>query len=307
MDNILITGNLGYLGSNFIKMRTVNKYDMIMYDISQNDIFENKYKCDILNMELLEKYFLKFKPIMIIHFADIENENCKDAFRTNVIGTLNILKLMVKYDCKKIIFKSTDKVYESKFILLDTLKENDHVILSSKSRSQIPYGIQKILCENVIEYFCEKYSINCNIIRFCNVLGGLHKFDDEFIINIMLGISDINYENLYDVISIKDAVIAIDNCMLDLLLHDDKFKIICLTSGKIITETYLKLLLKNTLFVNHKFNYKIKFEKLRTVSYSRIFSNRNIYKKCVFNFREYESDYISYLKNTINNIFLVNF
>jgi dTDP-4-dehydrorhamnose reductase len=64
--------------------------------------FLSKKELDILNLDSIEKCFIKFKPKIIFHCAglsrpmEIHNENIAKSIDLNIIGTANIVKA-----CKK--------------------------------------------------------------------------------------------------------------------------------------------------------------------------------------------------------------
>ena len=79
--------------------------------------FLSKKELDILNIDSIEKCFIKFKPKIIFHCAglsrpmEIHNENIAKSIDLNIIGTANIVKACKKKNIKLIYF-STGYVYE---------------------------------------------------------------------------------------------------------------------------------------------------------------------------------------------------
>ena len=111
----LITGGLGFIGGNFLKILT-KKYpnskflnlDKITYAASKNlanELKQNKnynfQKIDICDFNKLKKKFDNFNPDIVVHFAaesHVDNSIKKpDNFiNTNIFGTYNLLKLIKK-------------------------------------------------------------------------------------------------------------------------------------------------------------------------------------------------------------------
>ena len=105
---ILVTGGNG----RFVKiLKKENK--------KLNLKFLNKKELNILNLNSIEKCFVKFKPKLIFHCAGlsrpmtIHEENISKSIDLNIIGTANMVKVCEKYNVK-IIYFSTGYVYEGK-------------------------------------------------------------------------------------------------------------------------------------------------------------------------------------------------
>ena len=81
--------------------------------------FLDKKDLNILNLNSIEKCFVKFKPKVIFHCAGlsrpmtIHEENISKSIDLNIIGTANMVKVCEKYNVK-IIYFSTGYVYEGK-------------------------------------------------------------------------------------------------------------------------------------------------------------------------------------------------
>ena len=105
---ILVTGGNG----RFVKiLKKENK--------KLNLKFLDKKDLNILNLNSIEKCFVKFKPKLIFHCAGlsrpmtIHEENISKSIDLNIIGTANMVKVCEKYNVK-IIYFSTGYVYEGK-------------------------------------------------------------------------------------------------------------------------------------------------------------------------------------------------
>ena len=113
------------------------------------------YNSDIRQPESLEKVFQdcisKGRKIdAVIHFAALKaaGESVHyplEYYQTNFVGTLNILQVMKKFNCKNIIFSSSACVYGNGNKIC---KEND------STETLNPYGSTKLFSEKMIEEFC---------------------------------------------------------------------------------------------------------------------------------------------------------
>ena len=108
MGKILVTGGLGFIGSNLIKLLLKKKYIVLNIDkVAYASNFYNtrefkndkKYKflkCDLNNEEKLRKIITKFKPTGIFNIAaethvDRSIDGPENFIYSNIIGTFNIL------------------------------------------------------------------------------------------------------------------------------------------------------------------------------------------------------------------------
>ena len=175
---VIVTGGAGYIGSHAVQRLLDKEYEVIVIDNlctgwkSLISPFVRHYDVDINDYSNLEAVFKKEKDVIaIFHFAaliavDESVEKPLEYFETNVIGTINLLKLANKCNIKNFIFSSTAAVYGegdgSKAI-----KENDCLMPIN------PYGDSKLAAERIIKSFTNKSKFNYVIFRYFNVSGML--------------------------------------------------------------------------------------------------------------------------------------
>jgi UDP-glucose 4-epimerase len=176
---ILITGGAGYIGSHAVKLFLEKGYEVVVFDNLFRGYEEpleilKKFgkltfvKGDLRKENDLEKVFRKHKFEAVIHFAALclVNESMEKPelyFENNVLGTLNLLKVMEKFKTRKIIFSSTCATYG----------ETDGKAVSEK-HLQIPanpYGESKLMAEKIIHWFGELKNFQYVILRYFNVCG----------------------------------------------------------------------------------------------------------------------------------------
>ena len=121
MSNILVTGGLGFIGSNFI-FKIIDKENLVVnidsetyasidksflkFDLNQN---YKHYNIDISNYQKVNEIINKYSFDTIFHFAaeshvDNSIESSFEFCNTNVIGTLNLLESYRKLDKKHKLF-----------------------------------------------------------------------------------------------------------------------------------------------------------------------------------------------------------
>ena len=118
---ILIAGGAGYIGSHANKVLHNSGYESVVYDnLSTGNIEAVKWgqfiEGDLGDISNLALVFENYPIEAVIHFAASAyvGESVIDPeayYINNVANTLNLLKCMRDYDCKKIIFSSTCATY----------------------------------------------------------------------------------------------------------------------------------------------------------------------------------------------------
>ena len=172
---ILITGGLGYIGSHIAYYLNNNGYKniIIIDNLSAGILENNKYgkffAIDIQDINAMDKFiFQQYKIDCIIHLAGkaFVNDsfiNTSSYYNTNVIGTCNILNLMVKYKINKLIFSSSCAVYGN--------PELNPITEDTPLKPISPYGNTKKICEEIIKDYSIAYKFNYVILRYFNVAG----------------------------------------------------------------------------------------------------------------------------------------
>jgi dTDP-glucose 4,6-dehydratase len=180
--NIIVTGGLGFIGSNLIDLLISKKYSVINLDkISYSSNFYNlkKYKnhtkyrfikCD-LNSKKIQSIIMKYKPICIFNLAaethvDRSIDGPKNFINSNVLGTFNLLEAFKIFSSKynsKLIHISTDEVYG------DILKGRSDENFSYKPSS--PYAASKAASDHLVYSYIRTYKIPAVISNCSNNYG----------------------------------------------------------------------------------------------------------------------------------------
>lgn len=185
MKNILITGGAGFIGSSLAdKLLSEDKNIICIdnfsdyYDISlkEKNILQASrtpayklYRADIEDKDTLEKIFRENKIDAIIHLAARAGmrpsiEAPIDYVKTNIVGTVNILDLMKKYNVSKMIFASSSSVYGN--CKADKFHEGLKV-----SEPISPYAATKSACEQLCYTYSHLYNMQIFCLRFFTVYG----------------------------------------------------------------------------------------------------------------------------------------
>ncbi len=175
----LVTGGLGFIGSNFIKKLfedipecSVRNVDAGFYGSNEKnlDIIKNEKNYEFINGNI-EDFHLMDKMIsdsdIIINFAaesfvDRSIADAKPFLDSNIIGTYNILEVLKKHK-KKMIHISTDEVFGS--------LENSSADEMSRFNPSSPYASSKACAELLINSYNITYGLDCIITRCTNNYG----------------------------------------------------------------------------------------------------------------------------------------
>ena len=179
---VLVTGGMGYIGSHTVVELLENDYEVIIIDNLVNskiDVLEKIetitgtrpkfYQYDLCNYELLEKVFQENQIDVVIHFAGLKavGESVQKPllyYQNNLISTLNLLEIMSKYGCKKIVFSSSATVYGSP----EKLPIKEDFPLSTTN----PYGSTKLFIEYMLkDLYKSDPTWSIAILRYFNPIG----------------------------------------------------------------------------------------------------------------------------------------
>ena len=180
MQNALIAGGAGFIGSNLTEVLIDKGYRVICIDNMSlgninnlNAVMDRAsftlYEGDICEREFLSEVFENEKPECVFHLAansDIQAsaKNPDVEYRNTYTSTFNILSCMKEYGVNRIFFASTSAVYGDKpGIMLDENTPNLEPISY--------YGAAKLGSEALINAFSYMNDFRPLIFRFPNVIG----------------------------------------------------------------------------------------------------------------------------------------
>lgn len=174
---IIVTGGAGFIGSHIVDGYIARGHKVAVIDNLLTGFRKNLnpkakfYKADIRDQSMMEKIFRSERPEIVNHHAAIAEvvKSLRDplpTFETNFFGTLNILLAFAKYGKgkKRFIFSSTGGAIYGEPKRIPANEDTPPAPLS-------PYGLSKLLDEEIIKFYSRSYNFDYLIFRYPNVYG----------------------------------------------------------------------------------------------------------------------------------------
>ena len=172
---IVVTGGAGFIGSNLVDYLVKKKHKVIVIDNFstglKNNLKLSQKKVKIINKDISYNNNLDriFKGVdYVFHLAGLADivpsiEKPESYFRSNVLGTFNILEACRKNKIKKIIYAASASCYG----LPKKCPTNE----LEKINVKYPYAFTKWQGEELVKHWFEIYKLPYISMRFFNVYG----------------------------------------------------------------------------------------------------------------------------------------
>ena len=180
---IFVTGCCGYIGSHTCVELLNGGYEVIGLDDfsnSKKDVLDKVYQLtnkeikfyegNMIDEEILTKVFSENKIDCVIDFAAYKAVGESVAkpveyYTNNVATVLNLLKVMKKFDCKKLVFSSSATVYGDPEIIPIT----EECKIGGTTN---PYGTSKLFVEQILkDLYNSDNTWDICILRYFNPIG----------------------------------------------------------------------------------------------------------------------------------------
>ncbi|TWH45996.1 UDP-glucose 4-epimerase GalE [Sporomusa sp. KB1] len=171
--SILVTGGAGYIGSHTVRLLEKLGHKVVVYD---NLVTGHKaavkrslfVEGDIFDSERLADTIKRYHITSVVHFAayslvGVSMVKPKEYYHNNVVGTLNLLDVMLENGIKQLVFSSTAAVYGE--------PENSPITESMMKSPTNVYGRTKLIMENVMAEYSRSYGLNYIALRYFNACG----------------------------------------------------------------------------------------------------------------------------------------
>jgi len=174
MNNILVMGGAGYIGSHTVRHLLDNGYNVVVADnliYGHREAVDERARfvhADLLDPNSLDRLFRDNTIDAVIHFAAFAavGESVVDPERyyyNNVIGTVNLLRVMLAHNVKKIVFSSTCATYgEPQYTPIDEKHPQSPIN---------PYGRTKLMIEQIFDDYERAYGLRHIALRYFNAAG----------------------------------------------------------------------------------------------------------------------------------------
>tara|TARA_B100000965_G_scaffold147386_1_gene122828 strand:- start:301 stop:1323 length:1023 start_codon:yes stop_codon:yes gene_type:complete len=296
MQKILVTGGLGFIGSNLIKLLLKRKYQVINIDkISYASNFYNVknfkknknysfIKCDINNKKKLLTILKKYKPAGIFNLAaethvDRSIDGPKAFINSNILGVFNLLEVFKIYSNKnkktKLIHISTDEVFGD----LKKGRSNENFTYNPSS----PYAASKASSDHLVSSYVKTYKLR-GIVTNCSNNYGPRQHPEKLIPKLVYNIIKNKPLPIYGKgKNSREWIHVYDHCeALIKVFKNGKFgEFYNIGSNKNLNNLEItKLLIKiSKKIIKTDFNVKVKFVKDRPGHDFRYALNSNKIKK----------------------------
>ena len=179
--NVLVTGGVGFIGTNLIKRLLDDGHKVVSLDNYQTGKEENEQEgCEYHRVDIRDGIDFDFfmpDPDIIYHLAALPRiqpsfEYPELTFETNVLGTMNIMSWAREKGCGVVYAGSSSKhggIYKN------------------------PYTFTKHQGEEIVEMYQKVYDVPSAICRFYNVYGPYQVTEGEYC--TVMGVFQTQYKN----------------------------------------------------------------------------------------------------------------
>ena len=165
MKNILITGGVGFIGTNLAEELVKQNYNVMSLDnysfgSKDNQIEGVKYfNYDIEDIDKITEPIDVCFHLCAMARVQPSFEDPMEYFRVNVLGTTKVMEWAKKNNVKVVYAGSSSKHFNP---------------------SDSPYAMYKYLGEEVCKLYKKTYNVNAEIARFYNVFGPREVMHEKF-------------------------------------------------------------------------------------------------------------------------------
>ena len=165
MKNVLITGGVGFIGTNLAKELAKQKYSVMSLDnysfgSKENEVTGVKYfNYDIEDIDKITESVDVCFHLCAMARVQPSFEDPMEYFRVNVQGTTKVMEWAKTNNVKVVYAGSSSKHFDP---------------------SDSPYAMYKYLGEEVCKLYKKSYNVNVEIARFYNVYGPGEVMHEKF-------------------------------------------------------------------------------------------------------------------------------
>jgi UDP-glucose 4-epimerase len=182
MENVLVTGGAGFIGSHVATALAQQGYQVIALDDLSGGFRENLSESiqlevgSVLDRDLIGRLFEKYHFKYVFHLAAYAAEGLSHFikhfnYQNNLIGTVNLINASVNHEVKCFVFTSSIAVYgKGQLPMTEELTP----------MPEDSYGIAKYAAELELKVSHEMFGLNYVIFRPHNVYGEHQNIGDRY-------------------------------------------------------------------------------------------------------------------------------
>lgn len=174
MSKIIVTGGAGFIGSHIVDTLVNQNHHVVVIDNLSSPFHEHFYfnsqaeyqQLDIADYDAIRPVFEGVE--YVFHLAAESRiqptiENPLLAFKTNTMGTVNILQASREAGVKRVMYSSTSSSYGSANVppLVETMYED----------CLNPYSVSKVAGEKACKMYYDLFGLETVVFRYFNVYG----------------------------------------------------------------------------------------------------------------------------------------
>jgi nucleoside-diphosphate-sugar epimerase len=163
---ILVTGGSGLIGKYIVDELLQHKHTVGVLDLKPPKQKVKHHKVDVLNLENVVKAVKGYDAV--VHTAGIPhplNDPAEKVFSVNVNGTFNVLEASARNKIKKVVFTSSESTLGFAFMTNRMVPEYVPIDELHPLRPQDPYGLSKVIGEQICRTYSARYGIRTVCLR----------------------------------------------------------------------------------------------------------------------------------------------
>jgi UDP-glucose-4-epimerase GalE len=173
LGTILVTGGAGYVGAHASKALNRSGFTPLVFDnlstghrsfVRWGPFLRGDIRDTDAVLDAIRSYGVK----AVLHFAAsaYAGESVTDPkkyYENNVVGSLSLLRAMLKADCRKLVFSSSCAIYG---------ESDDLPIRETAPQNPVsPYGTSKAMAERILCDYARAYALDSISLRYFNASG----------------------------------------------------------------------------------------------------------------------------------------